>query len=119
LCSELVKVQIKNTLQSDFFFDTENYPTTNFIIDHAIPADKNRWLVAGDLWIKGMVNCVQFKSKISYSDNQFIAVSDTFNIDRTKWGITIYSKEEATDDDSIIVSNEISFTIYLKGYSVK
>ena len=115
----LMRKTLENTLRSDFFFNTENYPTTNFIIDHTIPADKNRWIIAGDLWIKGMVSCVQFKSKISYSDNQFIAVSDTFNIDRTKWGITIYSQEEATDDESIIVSDEISFTIYLKGYSVK
>lgn len=66
-----------------------------------------------------MVNCVQFTSKISYSDNQFIALSDTFSIDRTKWGITIYSQEEATSDESVIVSNDIEFTLYIKGYPNK
>lgn len=115
----LMRKTLENTLRSDIFFDTKNYPESNFIIDHTIPAGKNRWIIAGDLWIKGMVSCVQFKSKISFSGKQFIAVSDTLKIDRTIWGITIYSQEEATSDDSVIVSNDIKFTLYMKGYPSK
>ncbi len=108
---ELMRQTLHNTLKSEFFFDVKNYPTATFIIDHAIRKKDNRFEITGDLWIKGMVNCITFNSKVAIAGNTLTAESEKFFIDRTRWGITIYSKQEAESDDSVIVSDEIYFII--------
>ncbi len=111
----LMRKTLHNTLKSHFFFDVANYPTADFVLDYAEPIGENRYAVSGDLKIKGIVNCIQFNSKITFDNKSFSATSDTFEIDRTQYGITIYSPAEAVDDNSVVVSNEIRFVVHLKG----
>jgi polyisoprenoid-binding protein YceI len=108
---ELMRKTLHNTLKSEFFFDVKNYPTSTFVLDNAIPYGKNNYKISGDLWIKGLVNCIGFNAVITIAGNELTAVSEKFYIDRTRWGITIYSKQEAKSDDSVIVSDEIYFKI--------
>jgi polyisoprenoid-binding protein YceI len=112
----LMRHTLENTLRSEFFFDVEHYPVADFNIDYTIPAEKNKVLIAGDLWIRGLVNCIDFESKIVYDQQQFTAVSDSFKINRINWNITIYSKQEAKSEEAVIVSDDIGFVIHLKGY---
>ncbi len=111
----LMRKTLYNTLTSQFFFDVKKYHTACFNIDYVKPLKKNKYLITGDLWIKNLVNCINFTSKIVFYKNYLKATSDTFFIDRTKWGITIYSQHEANSDDSVIVSDEIYFTVHLSG----
>ncbi len=112
----LMRHTLENTLRSDFFFDVKNYPTTSFIIDYVIPKENKKFLIAGDLWIRGLVNCVTFNATIKYNKKTFEAVSDSFNINRIDWNITIYSKQEAESDESVIISDNIGFVVHLQGY---
>ena len=112
----LMRHTLENTLRSKFFFDVKNFPTTEFNIDYALPLENNRQHIAGDLWIKGLVNCIKFNSSISFNQKEFIAVSDSFQINRIDWNITIYSKQEAKSEESVIVSDSIGFVVHLKGY---
>jgi polyisoprenoid-binding protein YceI len=111
----LMRHTLENTLRSEFFFDTKNFPTTDFYIDHVIPKEKNNQLIAGDLWIRGLVNCIRFNARVQYDQKQFTAVSDSFQINRIDWNVTIYSQQEAKSDEAVIVSDNIGFVIYLKG----
>jgi hypothetical protein len=110
---ELMRQTLHNTLKSKFFFDVKNFPTSTFVLDYAVNLGKNRYKITGDLWIKGIVNCIDFKTKLTINGNTLTAESEKFFIDRTRWGITIYSKQEATSDDSVIVSDEIYFIIHI------
>ncbi len=112
---KLMRETLHNTLKSQFFFDVKNYPTVDFRLDYAEPAGKNTFNVSGDLKIKGVVNCIRFKSTIHADGKKLTAVSDKFFIDRTQYGITIYSESEAVDDNSVIVSDEIYFVVHLFG----
>ncbi len=116
---KLMRETLHNTLKSKFFFDVANYPTVEFRLDYAEPAGKNTFNVSGDLKIKDIVNCIQLKSTIHADEEKLTAVSDKFFIDRTQHGITIYSKSEAVDDNSVIVSDEIYFVVHLFGTRLK
>ena len=116
---DLMRKTLENTLRSEFFFDTENYPESTFEIDYTIPESNNSYLISGDLWITGMVGCVVFNSDIHFDDKTFSAVSDTFVVDRIKWGITIYSKETAKSEESVIVSDGIKMKVFLSGFISK
>ncbi len=112
---KLMRETLHNTLKSKFFFDVVNYPVADFDIDYIQPLGKERYQVTGNLTIKGVVNCIGFKSTVHIDGKKFSAVSDKFFIDRTQYGITIYSQSEAVDDNSVIVSDEIYFVIHLSG----
>ena len=112
----LMRHTLENTLRSEFFFDVNSYSTAEFNIDYTIPLNNNKQLIAGDLWIKGLVNCIKFNSSINLNQKELIAVSDSFQINRINWNITIYSKQEAKSDESVIVSDSIGFVVHLKGY---
>jgi len=111
----LMRHTLENTLRSEFFFDTENFPTSDFNIDYTIPKGKNKYLIAGDLWIRGLVNCIRFNAKVNFDQEQFTAVSDSFQINRIDWNLTIYSQQEAKSDEAVIVSDNIGLVIHLKG----
>lgn len=111
----LMRETLHNTLKSNFFFDVANYPTADFTLDYVEPLGKSRYAVSGDLKIKGIVNCIHFKSKITFDKKIFSATTDTFDVDRTQYGITIYSPGEAVDDNSVVVSDEIHFVVHLTG----
>ena len=112
---KLMRKTLQNTLTSNFFFDVANFPTAEFILDYVEPLSNNNFQVSGDLRVKDIVNCTHFKSKITFDTKAFRATSDTFNVDRTQYGITIYSPHEATNDQSVIVSDEIHFVVHLFG----
>jgi len=111
----LMRKTLHNTLKSSFFFDVAKFPTAEFVLDYAEPVGNNYFQVSGDLRVKDIVNCIHFKSKIMFDEKAFSAISDTFDVDRTQYGITIYSPGEADDDQSVVVSDEIHFVVHLSG----
>ncbi len=114
----LMRHTLENTLRSEFFFDVANFPTADFYIDYTLPNKNNKLLIAGDLWIRGLVNCISFESNIHYDQKEFTAVSDTFQINRINWNITIYSQQEAKSNEAVIVSDNIGFVVHLKGKKI-
>jgi polyisoprenoid-binding protein YceI len=113
---DLMRKTLENTLKSNFFFDVAAYPVSEFYIYYVKKIDKSNYLITGNLWIKGLVNCIRFKSSVIFYGNRFIAKTEHFKIDRTLYNILSYSKKVVTDDDSFIVSDSIGFKIYLIGY---
>lgn len=113
--NELIRKTLYNTLKSKFFFDVKKYHTATFSIDYAEPLGNNNFKITGDLQIKGITNCIQFQSNITFGKKELTATSENFFIDRTHWGITIYSQQMATSDDSVIVGDEIYIVVHLVG----
>jgi len=116
--NNLIRKTLQNTLKSEFFFDVKNYPFAELLLDYAEKTGKNNYRVSGNLWIKGLVNCIDFSAKIFFDEKTLTATTDKFQIDRTLWNIKIYS-QKYSNNENIIVSDEINFVVHLKGIGNK
>jgi len=111
----LMKDVLTNTLKSADFFDVKKYPTSSFTLTH-IKKDKGSFYLAkGILKIKDINKAIQFRSSISINDSSIMLVSERFPINRTQWGITIYSKNYEQTDDSFLFTDfvELQISLYL------
>ncbi|OYT17388.1 MAG: hypothetical protein B7C24_02810 [Bacteroidetes bacterium 4572_77] len=107
----LMRETLVNTLKSVDFFDVKRYPTSSFKLTHISKVDANQYHMAGDLKIQDISHRISFKCTISQNDSTVIMISDKFSIDRTKWGLTIYSENYEQTDDSFLFTDMIAFRI--------
>ncbi len=110
---ELMRLTLQNTIRSDVFFDTENFPCSTFTIDHVSQKDNSEYIITGDLMVIGISKCLSFNANIVFEDDKLIAISDTIFIDRTDWGINSMSKTDAKSDKSFIVPDEFRIVVTL------
>lgn len=97
----------------DHFFNTSKFPTSTFKISSTTP-EGDKYMVNGILTIKGIENEVHFPAKISISENEISLISDSFKIDRTKWGVNYASKSVFDDLKDKFVNDEIELTVKVK-----
>ena len=109
----LMKATLENTLKSDMFFDVKKYPESTFKITGVVDKGDNRYQVSGDLKIKDIVKPVTFVSSITTKNDTLYAKSERFSINRTAWGITIYSKNYPQTDDSFLFTDYVDFIVTL------
>ncbi|MDY0342564.1 MAG: YceI family protein [Lentimicrobium sp.] len=115
---KLMRTVLENTIKSKEVFQTEQYPYAFFRFYTSKKIAKDSLLVAGDLEIKEIENCIQFKTAVKFSDGSVVANTDTINVDRIRWGITSMSKAFVTSNEGYIISDvfklQISLTAVLK-----
>ncbi len=116
---ELMRKTLENTLKSNFFFDTKHYPYSYFDIYYVKNLHDKKYSVEGDLQLLGIKNCIRFPATIHFINDTLKAVTDTFSIDRTKWGIFSYSKDFVHPDQKFIVSDSIKFQINITAVKKK
>ena len=116
---DLMRKTLENTLKSNFFFDTKNFPFSYFDIYYVKSLNDNRYEIEGNLELLGIKNCIRFPATINIKNDTITAVTDTFQIDRTDWGNFSYSKDFVQSDDSFIVSDSINFQIKLTAVKKK
>jgi polyisoprenoid-binding protein YceI len=109
----LMRETLANTLKSSDFFDVNKYPLAKFQLTHLKKTSENFYSAAGNLMIKDIVHKVLFKCTITPLENSIMLISDKFSIDRTKWGLTLYSKNYPQTDDSFLFTDLIDFQVYL------
>lgn len=95
--------------KADHFFNVNEFPTGEFVIKSI--ADGT---VTGDLTLKGKTNEVSFPAKVDVTEEEVSLVSDTFKIDRTKWGVNYSSKSIFDDLKDKFIDDEIQLTIKVK-----
>ncbi len=108
---QLMKTVLEKVLKSPEFFNTQKYPTSAFIIDSLQKINKDEYLVSGYMKIFDIVRKVKFKAKIKIGEKKITADSEKFYIDRTKWGLTAYSKNFVQQDTSFVVPDSIGLVI--------
>ncbi|GEM_PF-1592037 len=109
----LMRATLVNTLKSDMFFDVKKFPYSTFNITEVNDKGDNRYEIKGDLKIMSTVNPITFISTITTKNDTLFAKSERFSINRTKWGITIYSKNFPQTDDSFLFTDYVDFEITL------
>lgn len=79
---------LSNHLKSADFFDVEKFATSYFVLNSVEPTDyENKYLVYGDLTIKGVTNEINFVAEIFSTENSSIKILAETTLDRTMWGI--------------------------------
>ncbi len=111
---ELMRKTLQNVLRSDVFFNTKEYPYSRFSLDEARSLKNGEYQISGDLELLDVVNCISFRAKIIRTGEILEIKSERFYIDRLQWGITSYSRHEATSDQNFIVSDSIGISFSLK-----
>lgn len=112
LRTDELKHQLIHHLQSKDFFDMAAHPEIGFSITSLIP-DKDSpytYHAAGDLKIVGKTNPVSFPVKIKLQGNQLEVIGET-SIDRTLWGMSYASDENAVDSMYVRPGIDIQFKL--------
>lgn len=77
---------LTNHLKNADFFETKKYPEAKFV-SKSVKANKDGYLVTGDLTMHGKTKEISFPAKISKADGVATLTSE-FKINRGDWGIT-------------------------------
>jgi len=109
---ELMRITLENTLKSIEFFNTEKYHYSSFNIDFV--ENKNN-LIYGDLTFLGVTKCISFNYNTTLQNDSILVTTEEIIIDRTDWGSTSMSKDDAKSDKSFIVPNDVKIKVILVG----
>lgn len=104
--------KLVNHLKSDDFFGVKTYPEAEFKSNKIINQGSGKYLVKGDMTIKGQTHPVEYITMLDKNGSKFTAES-TFEIDRSKYDVRYGSKSffDNLGDKVIYDDFEISFEI--------
>ena len=107
--------KIEGHLKNADFFDVAVYPTSKFVITK-VEEVNGKLAVTGNLQIKDVTKSITIPATISTENGITIFKSETFNVDRTDFGITFKSKKlgAAIKDKFINDIMEMSFVVKTK-----
>ena len=107
--------KIEGHLKSADFFDISAYPTSTFVITK-VEEVAGKLAVTGNLQIKDVTKSITIPAMISTENGITTFKSETFNVDRTDFGITYKSKklDAAIKDKFINDLMEMSFEVKTK-----
>ena len=109
---ELMRITLENTLKSIEFFYTEKYHYSSFTIDYT-KTTQGSCSIYGDFTLLGVTKCINFQYDLILESDSIWAKTEEIIIDRTDWGVTSMSKDDAKSDKSFIVPNEIKIIVTL------
>ncbi|MFB9053043.1 YceI family protein [Formosa undariae] len=93
------------------FFNVNEFPTAGFEITSVSKNDTGKTMLSGNLTMLGIKKNVSFPVTVSVSGNALSIVSETFEIDRTVWGINYGSKSVFDNLGDKFINDEIELTI--------
>ncbi len=94
---ETAKMILENTLKNEFF-EVEKYPGAYFQWMETA-REGNTYSVTGEMFMHGQTVCLAFPVSVKMQNSGLEIVSDTFQIDRTDWGIYRLSPQRPYPDD--------------------
>lgn len=109
-----LEAHLKGTVEGkegDFFNVTE-YPNATFELT-GVEGENGKITVKGNLTIKDKTNAIEFPATVSFPGNTLFLKSDTFTIDRTKWGINYGSKTIFGDLGDKFINDDMELTVEL------
>ncbi len=109
------KEKLEGHLGAGDFFEVEKYPTGTFTITSVKPVSGTAGVthdITGDLKLKDKVHSITFGANINMGPKAMTAVTPSFTINRTNWGINYGSGIINTAKDKII-NDEVAIVINL------
>ncbi len=116
---EDLEEHLKGTVdeKADHFFNVRKFPTGQFAIVkvEALPAGgEATHNITGNLTLKGNTKSITFPANIAVADGKVSAVTPSFKINRTEWGINFMSKSVFDDLKDKFIDDEIALNINLE-----
>lgn len=111
------KEKLEGHLKSPDFFDVAKYPTATFVLTGSAPASGNpdaTHEITGNLTMKDVTKSVTIPANIAIVDNKLTAVTSSFTIDRTEWGIKYGSSSIAGIAKDKIISNDLALVLNIE-----
>ncbi|MEL6862792.1 MAG: YceI family protein [Bacteroidota bacterium] len=108
---------LEGHLKTEDFLDVANHPKGTFVLTSASKvADKPNIThnIKGDLTLRGVTKNVSFDANVAVINNTIRAVTPSFTINRTEWGINYNSGILGTVKDKLI-DDDIALVISLSG----
>lgn len=99
--------------KKDHFFNVKKYPTSDFKISK-VEKDGDKYIVFGNLSIKGITKAVNFPATIKVSDDEISINSEPLRLNRTYWNVNYASKSIFADIGDKFISDEIEVQVYVK-----
>jgi polyisoprenoid-binding protein YceI len=109
-----MRITLQNTLKSKDFLNVAKYPTATFVVDEVSYVNDSA-RVRGDLTFLGVTKCISFLANVTVAGDTIFAKTEKIILDRTDFGNTTMSKEDAKSDKSFIVPNEVIISVFLSG----
>ncbi len=114
VCEDIIDENMNSLLieqlKSPIFFDVEQYPEGKFIITHVEELseleDSLNVRVSGNLELKGIAKNITFNAMVKKEGTQVKLCTETFSMDRSKWGIN-KNKNIVKDLKNSLVSDNI------------
>jgi polyisoprenoid-binding protein YceI len=98
------KADLESHLKHSDFFEVKKYTTAEFVFKEVLPSNTPdfKWVIVGDLTMKGKTNSVNIPVNLTISDDELKAESANFVINRTHWGVNFQSGILGTVKNKII-----------------
>ncbi|MFB9057135.1 YceI family protein [Mariniflexile ostreae] len=105
--------KLEGHLKSGDFFEVEKHPNAAFEITN-IEKIEGLTMLSGNLTLKDIKNNITFPVTISNTNDNLTLSSETFSIDRTKWGIKFKSKTFIENLEDNFINDEIELKVTVK-----
>ena len=96
------------------FFNVNEFPEATFEITGTTATENGGYNLSGNLGLKGVKNNITFPVKVSVQGDDLIVKSESFTIDRTKWGVNYGSKSVFDNLGDSFINDEIELKISIK-----
>ena len=116
------KEKLEGHLKAGDFFDVAKFPTGSFQITQVEPVKGIANVthnVTGNLTLKGVKKSVTIPATISVAGGKVTAVSPSFTIDRTEWGIQYGSGSIVGLAKDKVINDDITLVLELSASIVK
>lgn len=116
---EKLEAHLKGTTDenADDFFNVAKHPTGSFIITKVEALTGNpdaTHNITGNLTLKGQTKSITFPASVNVADGKVTAVTPSFKINRTEWGINFMSKSVFDNLKDKFINDEIALNIQLE-----
>lgn len=109
------RANLEGHLKSGDFFEVEKHPEAKFTIASVAPTTSDstaNYVITGNLMMKDSTKSIQIPAMISMDNGTVKAMTPSFTIDRTEWGVMFLSGALGTVKDKMI-NDQIGLQINL------
>jgi polyisoprenoid-binding protein YceI len=92
------------------FFNVMQYPTATFEVT-GVADEAGKTMMSGNLTMLSISQNISFPVQVTSQDNMIQVKSETFTIDRTKWGINYGSKSIFDNLGDKFINDNMEITI--------
>ncbi|MFL0354648.1 YceI family protein [Xanthomarina sp. GH4-25] len=98
------------------FFNINQFPSAAFEISSVESLEAGKTMLSGNLTIKGIENNISFPVTVSNEGDKLTISSESFTIDRTKWGVNYGSKSIFDNLGDKFINDEMELKINIVAF---